>query len=81
MFKPTDSATFDRNEINGVNDGLLRLRSDQRLINRIVSLASGGNRVIAADPPVSLQSEIAALSREQLLGLIEYSAALIMLAD
>lgn len=81
MFKPTDSATRDPNAVNGMNDGLLRLRSDQRLINRIVSLASGGRRVIAADPPVSLQSEIASLNREQLLGLIEYSAALIMLTD
>lgn len=81
MFNPTNSA--ERNGINGsgTNDGLLRLRSDQRLINRIVSLASGGGNVIATDPPASLQSEIAGLNREQLLGLIEFSAALIMVGE
>ncbi|MCA9254952.1 MAG: hypothetical protein KDA33_04915 [Phycisphaerales bacterium] len=46
-----------------------------------MSLASGGTRVETSDPPASLQSEIAGLNRAQLLGLIEFSAALIMLGD
>ncbi|HPF41246.1 MAG TPA: hypothetical protein P5081_21690 [Phycisphaerae bacterium] len=51
------------------------------MINRIMSLASGGTRVETSDPPASLQSEIARLNRAQLLGLIEFSAALVILGD
>ncbi|MCB9855177.1 MAG: hypothetical protein H6818_05770 [Phycisphaerales bacterium] len=81
MVTTTDSAERKWNDGSGLNDGLLRLQSDQRLINRIMSLASGGSRVEASAPPPSLQSEIAGWNREQLLGLIEYSAALVMLSD
>jgi hypothetical protein len=81
MFDATTPAAFKIKNPSDCNDGLLRLRTDQRLINRIVSLASGGQSLDAAEPPAALQSEIAGLSRAQLLGLIEFSAALIMLSD
>lgn len=81
MVTSSDSAERKWNDAAGLNAGLLRLRSDQRLINRIMSLASGGGRVVASTPPASLQTEIAGWNREQLLGLIEFSAALVMLSD
>ncbi|GEM_PF-3090424 len=81
MVKSSYSAEPNQNHGSGLNGGLLRLRSDQRMINRIMSLASGGTRVETSDPPASLQSEIARLNRAQLLGLIEFSAALVILGD
>ncbi len=81
MINSTNPVAVFADNGNDCNDGLLRLKTDQRLINRIVSLASGGQCLVATDPPAALQSEIATLDRAQLLGLIEFSAALIILAE
>lgn len=81
MFKSTDSSERNRPNTSGTKSGLLRLRSDQRMLHRIVTMASGGGMDVAAELPAALQSEIAGMNRSQLLGLIEYSAALMVVAE